>query len=444
MSKEFKVPALGESVKSATVLKVLIAKGDKLSSDQPVVELETDKTVIEVPSGMEGTVEDVQVKEGDEVTAGQTLFTVSAAEGATESEADSGKDDKEDTGKKAKQTDSAAKKAKKTKQQEKTPPDKDAEDKAPEPASTEPDDHPSAKDVPAAPSVRRFAREIGIDISAVTGNGPHGRISIDDVKAHSRKLNAGREAAPATQTAAQPLPDFAQWGEVDSAPMSKVRRLTAERMVHNWNVIPHVTQFGRADVTEMEEHRTQYKHDAEKAGGRLTLLAILIKTVAGALKAFPQFNAAADMANKQIIYRKYHHIGIAMDTERGLVVPVIRNAEHLNVIEIAVELTKLTAKAREGKLSVDEMRGGCFTISNAGAIGGDFFTPIINWPEAAILGMARAKPEAVCRDGAVVERLMLPLSLSYDHRIIDGADGVRFMQWIIEALEEPVKLLWEG
>lgn len=388
MTREFKVPEIGENVDAATVAKVLISKGETIRREQSVVELETDKAVMEVPSDVEGTVEDIRVKQGDEVKVGQTLFTV-----------------KEEAG----------------------------------PAQ-------SAEPIPAAPSVRRLARETGLDLRNVAGSGPDGRIGIEDVKAHAGSQGQGvrLSATRAEGGAATPLPDLAQWGEVDREAMSNVRRLTADRMSHAWSVIPHVTQFGKADVTEMERLRGRYKGDAEKAGGRLTLMVILIKTVAGALKAFPRFNAGFDPERHEIVYRKYCNIGIAMDTDRGLVVPVIRDVDEKNMIEISVDLRGISDKARAGKLAVEDMRGGCFTVSNAGALGGDVFTPIVNWPEVAILGMAKTRTEAVHRAGAFVPRLMLPLSLSFDHRVIDGADGVRFMRWLIDAIEEPVKLLWEG
>lgn len=445
MGKEFKVPELGEGVASATVAKLLVAKGDTIRPEQSVVELETDKAVLEVPSDTEGTVDELLVKEGDEVKVGQSLFTLDSAgddnrDSDSVSPADTPAEDAEpaaETGASETEPSPPSHAQRPVKQRPKKAPA--AQAAASTPAKTE----PTSPVVPAAPSVRRFAREIGIDIAVVAGSGPTGRISIEDVKAHARAQAAGsRPAAPLDAPLA--LPDFAAWGPVEREPMTRVRRVTAERMSRAWSLIPHVTQFGQADVTEMERLRQQYKQDAEKAGGRLTLMVILIKTVAGALKAFPRFNAALDLDSHELVFRKYYHVGVAMDTDRGLLVPVIRDVDRKNVIELSVELARITDKAREGKLSVDDLRGGCFTISNAGALGGDVFTPIVNWPEAAILGMARTRTEAVYRDGVLAPRPMLPLALSYDHRIIDGADGVRFMQWIVEALEEPVKLLWEG
>jgi pyruvate dehydrogenase E2 component (dihydrolipoamide acetyltransferase) len=243
---------------------------------------------------------------------------------------------------------------------------------------------------------------------------------------------------------APPLGDFSRWGEVDRQPMRGIRRKTAEHLAHAWATIPHVTQHDVADITALEEFRHRYAKEAEAAGGNLTVTAVLVKTVAAALRKFPQFNASVDMASHEIVYKKYVNIGIAVDTDRGLLVPVIRDADAKNVTDISVSLVQLSEKARQGKLSLDEMQGGCFSISNLGGIGGTAFTPIVNAPEVAILGVSRARMEPVYREDQFVPRLMLPLSLSYDHRVIDGADGIRFLRWIVEALEQPFLLALQG
>jgi len=455
MSQEFKVPELGEHVESATVAKVLISRGGMVKREQAVLELETDKAVLELPADLDGTVDEILVKEGDEVKVGQKLFTVLADAGPATANDISVADGGKESG--GREKDEPMKKgvgATENRMAEQTGGDRTPETKqtGAEPAvaaiiaNQETKAARCVEPIPAAPSVRRFAREAGVDIRDVAGTGPDGRISIEDVKTHTRRQAAeGRAAGAAEQSFPErPLPDFSQWGATEREPMTKVRRLTAERISHSWSVIPHVTQFGKADVTEVERLRQQYKSDAERVGGRLSLIAILIKAVAGALKVFPRFNASVDTERNEIVMRKYCNIGIAMDTARGLVVPVIRDVERKNAIELSIDLRRITDKARAGKLDVADMRGGCFTISNAGAMGGDLFTPIVNWPEVAILGMARTRTEAVHRDGAFVPRLLLPLCLSYDHRILDGADGVRFMRWLIEVLEDPVKLLWQG
>jgi pyruvate dehydrogenase E2 component (dihydrolipoamide acetyltransferase) len=299
---------------------------------------------------------------------------------------------------------------------------------------------------PAAPSTRRFAREIGIDINAVPGTGPGGRISIDDVKAFAKQTHQQKTAPRAALTGigSEPLPDFSKWGEVERKPMSKIRQATANHLSFAWATIPHVTQFDKADITELEKLRKQYGKKVEEAGGKLTVTAILLKIAGAALKVFPQFNASIDMAKHEIVYKKYHHIGIAVDTEHGLLVPVIRNVERKNIIELSVELTQMAEKARTRKLSLDDMQGGNFSISNLGGIGGTGFTPVVNAPEVAILGVSRGQMEPIYLNGSFQPRLMLPLSLSYDHRLIDGADAARFLRWIAEAIEQPFRIVLEG
>ncbi|MEO8522948.1 MAG: 2-oxo acid dehydrogenase subunit E2, partial [Acidobacteriota bacterium] len=290
---------------------------------------------------------------------------------------------------------------------------------------------------PSAPSVRRLARELGVEIRQVAGTGPDGRISVEDVQAFVRAaLSGSGGGAPAV-----PLPDFSKWGEVERKPMSNIRRKTAEHLSHAWNAIPHVTQQDKADITALEPLRKQYGAQAEKAGGKLTMTVVALKIVAAALRKFPQFNSSVDMARQEIVYKHAVHIGVAVDTPRGLLVPVIRDVDRKGVIELAAELGTLSEKARTGKLSLDDMQGAGFTITNLGGIGGTSFTPIVNWPEVAILGISRGVHEAVYDGAAFQPRQMLPLSLSYDHRAIDGADGARFLRWVVEAFEQPFVVL---
>ena len=295
--------------------------------------------------------------------------------------------------------------------------------------------------IPAAPSTRRFAREIGVDIGSVPGSGPGGRVSIGDVKAYAKRIN---ERGGAHVPGAAELPDFSTWGEVERKPMRGVRRKTAEHLSQAWSSIPHVTHFDKADVTDLERLRNEYAPRVEKAGGKLTPTAIILKVVAGALKRFPQFNTSVDMAQGEIVYKKYVNIGVAVDTEHGLLVPVIRHVDTKNLIELSIELTQLAQKTRDRQLTLEEMQGGCFTISNLGGIGGTGFTPIVNAPEVAILGVARSRVEPVYIDGQFAPRTLMPLSLSYDHRVIDGADAARFLRWVAEALENPFLLSLEG
>jgi pyruvate dehydrogenase E2 component (dihydrolipoamide acetyltransferase) len=283
----------------------------------------------------------------------------------------------------------------------------------------------------------------------VPGTGPGGRISQDDVKNFTKavmsSLGGGGQAAVATISGASAaLPDFSKWGAVERKPMTGIRRKTAEHLSHAWATIPHVTQFDTADITALEQARKKYRPEVEKAGGNLTVTAIATKVVAAALKVFPQFNASVDAAGEAIVYKQYIHVGIAVDTENGLLVPVIRNADQKNLTEISVEIQALAEKAKARKLTLDEMSGGSMSISNLGGIGGTAFTPIVNWPEVAILGISRGGFEPVWNGAAFEPRQMLPLSLSYDHRLIDGADAIRFLRWVVDALENPFTLALRG
>ena len=411
MPVKFALPDLGENIESGDVIRILVNVGEHLAEDQIVIELETDKAVIEVPSSIDGTITEILVQQGDTIAVGQPILEIEAAAAAAAEE---------------------------------TPPAPVAEpEPAPAPVVEEVPPTPTSTDdpVPAAPSTRRLAREIGVDIAQVQGTGPGGRISIDDVKAHSKKLHAARAAAPA---AATPLPDFGQWGVVERQAMTKVREITAERLAQSWATIPQVTQFDKADITSLEKWRAEYGAKAEAAGGKLTPTAILIKVLGIALKVFPQFNASIDMAHREVVYKRYFHIGIAVDTPHGLLVPVVRDVDQKNIVELAVELSELAQKTRERKIGPADMQGGCMTISNVGTMGGTSFTPIVNPPEVAILGVARSHVEPTYIDGQLQPRTFLPLSLSYDHRLIDGADGARFLRWICTALADPFIALLEG
>ncbi|MGH9406657.1 MAG: 2-oxo acid dehydrogenase subunit E2 [Terriglobia bacterium] len=438
MATEFKLPELGENIQTGDLVRILISPGDQVNQDQAVLELETDKATIEVPSSVSGTVQDVLVKTGDKLKIGQVIFTVNGeSSGATAAAAPPSAAAATEPLLKA----AAPAPAPRTQAAGAAPAPRPA---SPPPALETAGEEAAPRDlVPAAPSVRRVARETGIDISRVTGTGPGGRISAEDVMHYAREMirrgGDGRSAAVAT-----PLPDFSKWGEVEPRPMTNVRRKTAEHMAEAWSNVPQVTQYDNADVTSLEQIRRQYAARAEKAGGKLTVTAIALKVVASALKVFPQFGASIDMARDEVVYKKYCHIGVAVDTDRGLLVPVIRDADRKNIIQLSAELSQLGDKARAKKLSLDEMQGGVFSITNLGGIGGTQFSPIVNYPEVAILGISRSRTEAVHVDGHFEPRLMLPLSLSYDHRLIDGADAARFLRWIAEALEQPFLLPLQG
>jgi pyruvate dehydrogenase E2 component (dihydrolipoamide acetyltransferase) len=469
MSTDFKLPELGENVTAGDVVRVLVSAGDTIAKDQPLLELETDKATIEVPSSVSGTVKEIKIKKGERVKVGQVVLTVD--DGAT---AGNGKGPKpasaaadtpkpqptgapEDGGlsqeaPEAGPTTAATPPA--SPQAEAAPEPKPkrgevvdisrAARSAPAPAPAPVESAPAGPVAPAAPSVRRLARELGVDIQRVSGSGPAGRISADDVQAFVRNVmsggggSAGAAAAPLPDfSGAAKLPDFEKWGEIERKPMSNIRRKTAEHLSHAWNTIPHVTQHDKADITSLEALRKQYGPEAEKAGGKLTMTVIALKIVAAALRKFPQFNASLDSSRNELVYKKFVNVGVAADTERGLLVPVLRDVDRKGVLQLAAELGAASEKARAGKLSLDDMQGAGFTITNLGGIGGTSFTPIVNWPEVAILGISRGAHEPVYVNGQFEPRLMLPLSLSYDHRVIDGADAARFLRWVVEAFEQP-------
>lgn len=501
MAIEFKLPDLGEDIETGDVTTVYVSAGDKVTKDQALMELETDKAALEIPSPADGVIKEVHVKAGETIKVGQLLVTIDDGEGGGESEAEKKEepekkkagaeksetkkeekaeepeeeaapeeeieaadpdegDKKEDEAKEDTPSEKEAPPEKEEKKaEEKAAPEAKVEEKKPErEAKKAPERGPEKKEdgggaasgiIPASPTVRRLARELGVDIAKVKGTGPGGRITEEDLKRSEGKKPATEEKARAPETAEEkPAGKDAEqgsdkWGPVESVPMTKVRRLTAERLSEAWKA-PHVTQHDKADITEMEKLRKQYGKDVAEAGGKLTMTSIILKIAASALKAFPQFNASIDMENNRIIYKKYYNIGVAVDTDRGLLVPVIRDADRKNIEELSVDLSVLSEKARTKKITAPELQGGTFTISNLGGIGGTYFTPVLNAPEVAILGVSRAVMEAVYIDGQFQPRLMLPLSLSYDHRLIDGADAARFVRWIAEALEEPFKLSLEG
>lgn len=429
---EFKLPELGENIEQAQITKVLISAGDKVKKDQVVVEIETDKATVEVPIETEGVVKEVKLKEGDTAKVGQVIL-IMEAEGKVELDKKTeAKTEKQKISEKAKQEISRT-----FKESMKEIP---SEDKTGMRRS-----EIIKMITPASPTVRRFAREIGIEINKVKGSGPGGRISIDDVKLHAKNLNEKiSKAGIGIGIGYEVLPDFTKWGETEIQQMTNVRRKTAEHLSYAWAAIPHVTQFDKADITELEKLRKLFSKNVDAAGGKLTVTAILLKICASALKVFPQFNTSIDMEKKQIIYKKYVNIGIAVDTDRGLLVPVIRDVDKKNIKHLAVELNEISSKARDKKLNIEEMQGGNFSISNLGGIGGTYFTPVVNSPEVAILGVSRGSYEQVYIDGKFEPRMMLPLSLSYDHRIIDGADAARFIRWVANVLENPFLLSLEG
>ncbi len=455
MIVDFNLPHLGENIHTADIIKVLVKEGDKVEVDQIIIEIETDKATIEVPSEVSGIVKKVHVKEGTKAKVGDPIISV-------ETEFEETKKIKKENEQKVetkleKETKDSVFIESNTKSEQQIANNLEQQLVDQSPLVEKQSQKPKIIDLPrdvvktivaASPSVRRFAREIGIDITKVRGSGPKGRILIEDVKAYAKALNEqiqkGIISGIPAGIAGEPLPDFSKWGNIERQPMSNVRRKTAEHLSFAWATIPHVTQSDKADITELEKLRKQYSSKVESAGGKLTITSILLKIVASALKVFPQFNSSVDMEKSEIILKKYINIGIAVDTDRGLLVPVIRDVDKKNITQLSIELSEISKKAREKKLSLEDMQGGCFTISNLGGIGGTYFTPIVNSPEVAILGVSKSTIEPVYIDGEFKPRLMMPLSLSYDHRIIDGADGIRFLRWIVNALENPFLLSLEG
>jgi len=488
MTIEYKLPDLGEDIETGDVISVYVSPGDKVSEEQALMELETDKAALEIPSPADGVIKEVHVKEGETIKVGQLLVTIDdGGDGGEPDKAEANKEpEPEEKREKAEEEKEPEKEAKEEKSQEKkeAPVEDEAEEEELE--AKEPEEEPeeetaeaeqSEKEpeerkaevkepapdnggaVPASPTVRRIAREMGVDIREIKGTGPGGRISEEDVKAYSGgetqkqepdKKEPEKKPEPKETKQEGPAPikekgkaDTDKWGRIERVEVKKVRRLTAERLSEAWKA-PHVTQHDKADITEMEKLRKHYGKEVAEAGGKLTMTSIILKVIASALKTFPQFNASIDMESGEIIYKHYYNIGVAVDTDRGLLVPVIKDADEKNIEELSIDLSVLSEKARTKKISVEELQGGTFTISNLGGLGGTYFTPVVNAPEVAILGVSRSVMEPVYIDGEFQPRLMLPLSLSYDHRLIDGADAVRFVRWVVEALEEPFKLSLEG
>jgi pyruvate dehydrogenase E2 component (dihydrolipoamide acetyltransferase) len=435
MSRPFVLPDLGEGLTEAEIRQVLVREGDVVREDAPLLEVETDKATVEIPSPVGGRIEKIHVQPGQTVKVGQVLVTFGNG----------------------------------------TPP-------APAvPAATVPATAAAAPatptagtpaprgdgPVPATPATRRLARELGVDLRAVPGSGPGGRVTDDDVRAAAADgggrpaapaapaVAAGRPAPPAPAAGAAPagkplaragvepppLPRFEQWGPVERQPLSHLRRTIAERMTLSAALVPHVTHFDRADVTELDALIRRNLETGRARGVTLTLTSFLLKAAALALGEHPQFNASLDAAAGELVLKRYVHLGVAVATERGLLVPVLRDVDRKPLLEVQRELAALAQRTREGKATLEDLRGGTFTITNIGALGGTGAIPIINYPEVAILGVARAREEAVVRDGAVVPRLLLPLSLTFDHRVADGADGARFASAIVRRLERPDELL---
>jgi pyruvate dehydrogenase E2 component (dihydrolipoamide acetyltransferase) len=427
MPREFKLPDPGEGIHEAEIVEVLVSEGDQVEDGQLILVVETDKAATEIPSPVDGVVQSIPVKVGDVVKVGEVLMTF-LVEGEEEEEP-------------KKEKRKVAKKAAKEKKESRP---------GPEEGEEEP--------VPAAPSTRRLARELEVDLRQVTPSGAQGQVTAEDVRAFSEaRLAKGKPGKPPkekveepeisrpVQIAVPPLPDFSSWGPVEKKPLRSIRRATANRMALAWSQIPHVTHEDVADVSELEVLRRKHQSEIEAEGGKLTLTMFILKAAVAALKEHPRFNASLDVNKGEIILKHYYHIGVAVDTERGLIVPVVRDVDRKSITELALELYELAERTREGDIDRQDVAGGTFTITNVGPLGGTGLTPIINYPQVAILGLAQARLQPVVQGDLdnyqVVPRLMLPLCLAFDHRIADGADAARFLNVIIEVLESPEKLM---
>jgi pyruvate dehydrogenase E2 component (dihydrolipoamide acetyltransferase) len=442
MAREFKLPDLGEGIHEGEVVAVLVSVGDRVTDGMPVLVIETDKATTEIPSPVNGFVHEIRVKPGDIIKVGDVLMVfIGEGEAETDRKLKRGEgaevvEGPEVTSKGAMPSPSAA--------------------TAPDEAGPKGDEGP----IIAAPSTRRLARELGVDLRLVSASGPGGRVTPEDVRAFAETLKHVVEPAVAPESAggdapqveALPavvaipsLPEFGRWGPVSRDPLRSVRRTTAKRMTLAWSQVPHVTHQDGVDITELEAFRRRHKEQIEVHQGTLTLTVFAMKAVVAALKAHPRFNASLDVEREEIILKHYYHIGVAVDTERGLIVPVVRDVDRKSIMELAVELNDLVARSRAGTVERGELAGGTFTITNIGILGGTAFTPIVNYPEVAILGMGRARLQPVVKGDLehfeVLPRLMLPLILGFDHRVVDGADAARFLGMLMDALSSPEELL---
>ncbi|HTP38914.1 MAG TPA: dihydrolipoyllysine-residue acetyltransferase [Steroidobacteraceae bacterium] len=439
-AKEVLVPDLG-SFKDVVIIDVLVKPGDRIEVDTPLLTLETDKATMDVPSTAAGVIEKLLVKTGDKVSEGSAIATVQTEGGAAPAQAPAAPAKAPAAPAKSAPAPAAAAPA--------TTATPAATAPAPTPASqaSKVDEAAFAK-AHASPSVRQLARELGVDLGRVTGTADKGRITQDDVKGYVKKVLSGAAALPASgggvgggSLPRVPVVDFAAFGPVEIKPLTRIQKISGPRLHASWVNLPHITQYDLADITDMEEARKWVKYRAAAEGIKMTPLAFIIRAAAKALKQFPRFNASLDAAGENLVYKQYCHIGFAADTPNGLVVPVIRDADKKDVFALARSLGELSDKARKGKLSGADMQGGCFTISSLGGIGGTAFTPIVNAPEVAILGVSKSSMQPVWKDNAFVPRLMLPLCLSYDHRVIDGADGARFITFLSQALADVGSLM---
>ena len=430
--QEIQVPDIGD-FDAVQVIEVLVKAGDVIAAEDAVISLESDKATMEVPSPVAGEIVEMLIKEGDEVSTGSPMMKIKPAGGAAAEDKPQPVEEKPEPAQAEPESEPA----------EASPPPKPTPQKTP-PVPEQVPTQASGKTAHASPAIRKFARELGVDIGQVKGSGRKGRITKEDVKQHVKQaMQSGGTAVVSSGFDVPPPPtvDFTEFGEIETRPLSRIQKISGKYLHRNWVRIPHVTQYDEADITEMEAFRQENKADAKEQGFNLTPLAFIVKAMAKALKKFPKFNSSLDVDGENLIYKKYYHIGIAVDTKDGLVVPVIRDCDKKEIFEISKEMAEISVKAREGKLSPKDMQGGSISISSLGGIGGTAFTPIINAPEVAILGVSRSKIKPEFDGENFQPRLMLPLSLSYDHRVIDGADAARFIVYLSSVLSDLKKML---
>jgi pyruvate dehydrogenase E2 component (dihydrolipoamide acetyltransferase) len=425
MAKSFKLPDLGEGIHEGEVLAVPVEVAQEVKEGDIILEVETDKAAVAIPSPYTGSIQEIFVKSGDIVNVGDVMMTFTNGGG-----------------------EQTVKEEKPIKE-----PVAPAETVA---VATRLSPAPKEGPVPASPATRRLARELGVDLHWVTATGPAGLVTAEDVRQFAQNGKADKDG-PATSVPVSeevqplpisepPLPDFTRWGSVERVPFRSIRRATGKQMTLAWSLIPHVNSQDVVDITKLEAFRQKHKTEIESAGGKLTLTVFALKAIATALKTYPNFNATLDTANAEIIIKQYYNIGVAVNTERGLIVPVVRDVDRKSIKELSVELNDLVQRTRARKTTLEEMQGGTFTITNAGAMGGGFFAPIINYPEVAILGVGQARMQPVVRDKGkgdfqIVPRLMMPVVLCIDHRVLDGADAIKFLRVIMDSLEDPDELL---
>ena len=428
MSKEILIPDIGD-FDSVEVIEVLVAVGDTVAAEDSIITVESDKASMEIPAPEAGVIKELKVSIGDNVSEGGLMMIIEpAGDAPAETVAEKAPAAPEPVAEKAVEAAPVAAK------------------KVPAPVAKKPSptaniNEESFSKAYASPAIRKFARELGVDLGSVEGSGRKARITKEDVKGFVKKVMSQGGAKGGLGVAPMPEIDFSQWGDIETQPLTKINKLTGEFLHRNWVTIPHVTQFDEADITDLEAFRKSMVAEYKDAGVKITMLVFLMKAVVSALKAYPRFNSSLDASGENLIVKNYYNIGIAVATKDGLVVPVVRDVDRKSLVELAAELGEISVKARDKKLKPSDMQGGCFTISSLGGIGGTKFTPIVNAPEVAILGASRSKMQPVWNGTEFEPRLVLPLSLSYDHRVIDGADGARFTTFLSRVLSDTRRLM---